>query len=85
MLTTSAEACPRCGSVVHSGCSPGLLCWLLGPCSSTPPVPAEEEAHIRVLSLFDGIATGESGWHLGPRTWELSSRGTVCMSSGKTG
>ena len=38
-----------------------------------------------MLSLFDGIATGESGWHLGPRTWELSSGDCVYVTLVKQG
>lgn len=38
-----------------------------------------------MLSLFDGIATGESGWHLGPRTWELSSEDCGYVTLAKQG
>ncbi|KAG8122952.1 hypothetical protein E2320_018298, partial [Naja naja] len=34
-----------------------LLCFLQDPPKVYPPVPAEKRKPIRVLSLFDGIAT----------------------------
>lgn len=68
-----------CGSTLHWAFHPlhTVLFLFQDPPKVYPPVPAEKRKPIRVLSLFDGIATGEPK----PSAWTsfLYGRGSMAL------